>query len=122
MRGDKQQRIVRRDALGVAVDHAQRVLVVAELALIEIVILFGLDFVFILAPERDHRVERLDLGVVLIFGLIVVGRILGLRLLAALVHFHADWVADVVAVLLDKGFQAVLVQEIVVILVVGVVL
>ena len=120
--GDEQQRVVGQRALGVDGERGGRVGEVVEGLLIELVVLFLLYVRLAALPDRHHGVDGLDLGVLLVLGLIVVAGVLGLGLLAGLRNLHAHGVAHIVAVALDEVLQAVLAEELVEVLLVGVVL
>ena len=120
--GDEQQRVVAERALGVDAERARRVGEVVEVGLVELVVLLVGDLGLAALPDGDHRVDGLDLGVILVLGFVVVAGVLGLGQLARLRHFHLHGVAHVVAVALDEVPQAELAEERVVVVVVGVVL
>ncbi len=120
--GDEQQRVVGQRALGVDGERGGRVGEVVEGLLVELVVLFLLYVGLAALPDRHHGVDGLDLGVLLVLGLVVVAGVLGLGLLARLRNLHAHGVAHVVAVALDEVLQAVLAEELVEVLLVGVVL
>ena len=120
--GDEQQRIIGQRSLGVDGERSSRVGEVVEGLLVELVVLFLLYVGLAALPDRHHGVDGLDLGVLFVLGLIVVASILGLGLLAGLRNLHAHGVAHVVAVALDEVLQAVLAEELVEVLLVGVVL
>ena len=105
---DKQQRLVCDRTFDVRVDDGQRIFKVEELFLIEIVVFLVGDVLFIPVPDRNHGVERLNLGIRLIFGLVALFRAL---LHAALFDRHADGVADIIGILTDKGLQLPGLQE-----------
>ena len=118
--GHEQQGIVVGSTLGAAHDDPGGVGVIAELILVEAVVLLVGHFALLLLPDGDHAVQGLQLGVGLPLGLIVLGLGVRLRLLTALFALHLDGVAHIVAVLLHDGHDAVFVQEVVVFLSVGI--
>ena len=120
VRGDKEQGVVVGGALGAADDDPGGVGVIAEVVLVELVVLLVGDFALLLLPDGHHAVQSFQLGVFLPLGLVVLGLGVGLGLLTALGALHLDGVADVVAVLLDDGGHAVLRDVVVVVLGVGV--
>ena len=120
--GDKQQRRIGGRTLGAAGDDAQRVGVVHELGLVELVVILVLDLALGALPDRHHAVEGLELGVALVLGLVVVAGVLRFGLLAGLFAVHRDGEMDVVAVFLDKAGQRVLVEVVAVTLGVGILL
>ena len=120
--GDEQQRVVGQRALSVDGERGGRVGEVVEGLLVELVVLFLLYVGLAALPDRHHGVDGLDLSVLFVLGLVVVAGILGLGLLAGLRNLHAHRVAHVVAVALDEVLQAVLAEELVEVLLVGVVL
>ena len=113
--GHEQQGIVVGSAFGAAHDDPGRVGVITELILVEAVVLLIGHFALLLLPDGDHAVQGLQLGVGLPLGLIIFGLGVRLRLLTALFALHLDGVAHIVAVLLDDGHDAVLVEEVVVV-------
>ena len=115
MAGYEEQGVIVRSALGAAHDDAGGVGVVAELILVEVCILLVGDFALLLLPDRHHAVQSFQLGVGLPLRLVVVGLGVGFGLLTALFALHLDGVAHIVAVLLDDGHDAVLVEEVVVV-------
>ena len=108
--GHKQQGGVGCGALGAAGNHAQRVGIIHELALVELVVFFRLYIFLVALPDGHHAVQGFQLGVGFVLRLIVVTGVLRLRLLAALLAVHGNGVADVIAVLLDQAGDGVLVQ------------
>jgi len=116
-RGDEQQRLVCDRALDVRVNDGQRIFKVKEFLFIEIVVFLVGDVLFIPVPDRDHGVERLDLGIGLIFGLVAVFRAL---LHAALFNRHADGVADIIGIFAHERLQLPCLQETGILLVVRV--
>ena len=113
--GNIQQRGVGSSTLGAGVDMRERLVVVVELVLVELVVFLVGELGFGFLPDRGHAVE--GLGDYLLFVLV----------LAALfqlfvLNVHLDGVADIVAVLLYKLLYLVRREELVVILLVGVVL
>ena len=117
--GHKQQGRVGGGALGAAGNDPQRVRVVHELVLIELVVVLVLDLALRALPDGDHAVQGLQLGVGLVLGLIA--GVFRLRLLAGFLTIHRDGEADVIAVFLDKVGDGVIVQILAVILGVGIV-
>ena len=120
MAGHEEQGVVVRGALGAADDDPGGVGVVVELILIEAGVLLVGDFTLLLLPDGYHAVQGLQLGVSLPLGLVVLGLGVGFGLLTALLPLHLDGVADIVAVLLDDGHDAILVEEVVVVVGLGV--
>ena len=118
--GHEQQGIVVGSAFGAAHDDPGGVGVIAELILIEAVVLLIGHFALLLLPDGDHAVQGFQLGVGLPLGLIVLGFGVRFRLLTALFTLHLDGVAHIVAVLLYDSHNAVFVQEVVVFLSVGI--
>ena len=97
-------------------DNAGGVVVIIELFFIEIVVVLGLYFAFLLFPKRHHTVEGAYFSNVPIFG--------GLILLALFFRYgffgcklHTDRVANVIGILLYKRAYSVLVEELIVIIV-----
>ena len=109
--GDKEQRCVGGSALGPAGDDPQRVGIVHELGLVELRCSPRPDLALGALPDGHHAVQRLQLGVGLILGLVVVTGVLRLRLLAGFLAEHRDGKADVVAVLLGQGLPACIPQD-----------
>jgi hypothetical protein len=96
----EQQRVVVGGALRAAHDHAGRVGIIVEAALVELVVLLVLDLALLLFPDGHHAVQGLELGVALVLGLVVGGGVrFGLFLFAALLAVHLDGIAHIVAVL-----------------------
>ena len=114
---DIEQGLVRDRALDIRVDDGQRVFEVEELLLIEIVVFLVGDVLLVLVPDGNHGVERLDLGVGLVLGLLVLLRAL---FHAALFDLHADGVADVVGVFAHELLQLPGLEEAGIFFVVGV--
>ena len=88
--------------LGAGVDDGEGVLPVAELLLVESVVLLGLDLGLLPLPQGHHRVEGLPLLHRLPLRLVVLGGVLRLVLLAVVLHLHDNGVADIVGVFFDK--------------------
>ena len=114
--GYKQQCGIGCLTLGFGVYNAGGVVVIIELFFIEIVVILGLYFTFLLFPKRNHAVEGAYFSNVLVFG--------GLILLALLFRhglfgckLHTDRVANVIGILLYKRAYSVLVEELIVIIV-----
>ena len=101
---DIQQGLIGHGALDAEVQHAQRLLIVKEFFVIEVVVLLLRDILLGLLPDRDHGVERLLLADGLILRLLALLRFVH-ELLAG--DLHADRIADVVGILADKAAQAV---------------
>ena len=82
-------------------DIFERVGVVEELFLVEVVVILGFKLVLVLSPEGDHAVEGLilDNGLVSVVGIII---LLGVSLSLSLFHVHLDGEADIVGVFLYK--------------------
>ena len=120
--GDEQQGGVGGRALGAAGDDTQRVGVVHELVLVELVVVLVFDFTLRALPDGHHAVQCFQLGVGLVLGLVIVARILRLRLLAGFLTVHRDGEADVIAVLLDEVGDFVVFQILAVMVSVGVIL
>ena len=118
--GHEQQGVVVGSALGAAHDDPGGVGIVAELVLIEGVVFLIGHFALLLLPDGDHAVQGLQLGVGLPLGLVVLGLGVRFRLLAALFALHLDGIAHIVAVFLHDGHDAVLIQEVVVVVGLGV--
>ena len=121
--GDVKQRLISHRALDADVDDACRLLIVEELLPVEALIFLLGDVLFVLLPERNHRIKRLILNDRLVFRLLVVVLVLcliGLRLLhgALLLDLHLDRVTDIIGVFLHKAAQTVVGQIIAVALVV----
>ena len=95
-------------------DGASRIVKVVERGLVELVVVLLLNIGAALLPDRRHGVDGLELLVVLVFGRVIVRRVLGLGLLAALAHHHLNRVAHIVAVLLNQALETPLGQEAVV--------
>ena len=114
---DIEQGLIRDRALDIRVDDGQRVFEVEELLLIEIVVFLVGDVLLVLVPDGNHGVERLDLGVGLVLGLLVLLRAL---FHAALFDLHADGVADVVGVFAHELLQLPGLEEAGIFFVVGV--
>ena len=100
--GDIQHGLVGHSALGAGVDDGQGVLPVAELLLVEGVVLLGLYLGLLALPQGDLGVDGLPLLHRLPLGLIVVPGVGGLGLLAVVLHLHGNGIADIVGVFLDK--------------------
>ena len=118
--GDVQQGLVLDGPLGGDVDGQQGILPVAELGLVEVVVLLLGDLALGPLPDGDHGVDGLPLLHLLVLGLVVLPSVLGLGLGTAVLHLHADGVADVVGVLLDEVGQGIGGQVLVIVLLVGV--
>ena len=118
--GHEQQGVVVGSALGAAHDDPGGIGVIAELILIEAVVLLVGHFALLLLPDGDHAVQGLQLGVGLPLRLVVLRLGIRFRLLTALFALHLDGVAHIVAVLLHDSHDAVFVQEVVVFLSVGI--
>ena len=118
--GHEQQGVVVGSALGAAHDDPGGVGIIAELILVEAVVLLVGHFALLLLPDGDHAVQGLQLGVGLPLGLVILGLGVRFRLLTALFALHLDGVAHIIAVLLHDGYNAVFVQEVVVFLSVGI--
>ena len=118
--GDIQQGLVGHRTLGAGVDDGQGVLPVHELLFVEAVVLLVGDLGLGPLPQGDHGVDGLPLLHRLPLGLVVVPGVLGLGLLAVVLHLHDDGVADVVGVLLDELLELIGLQILVVVLLVGV--
>ena len=116
---DEQQRLVGHNALHRGHDGLDGLVHRHEFFLIELVVLLLCDVLLRALPDRHHGVQGLALGVVLILGLVAV---LGFFLDAALGHIHHDRIADIIGIALHQAGNAVLLQEFVVALVLGVVL
>ena len=112
--GDVQQGLVLHAALGGHMDGQQGVLPVAKLGLIELVVLLVLDLALGALPDGDHGVDGLPLLDRLVLRLVVLAGVLRLGLGLAVLHLHADGVADVVRIFLNEagelvGFQILVV-------------
>ena len=107
--GDEQQRIVGQRAFRVHGNGAGWVLEIVEVGLVEGGVFLVGYLGFAALPDGDHRVDGLNLAHRFEFGLVVVAGIFGLGQGLALLHFHVDGVAHVVAVLLDEGLELILV-------------
>ena len=118
--GYEQQGVVVRGALGAADDDTGRVGIIVELLFIEAGVLFVGHFALLLFPDGHHAVQGLQLGVALPLGLVILGLGVRFRLLALVLALHLDGVAHIVAVLLDDGNNAVFIQEIIVVVGLGV--
>ena len=118
--GHEQQRGVGGGALGAAGDDPQRIGVVVEVVLVEVVVVLLGHVLLVPLPDGHHAVDGLQLGVALVLRLVVLAGVLRLGLLAALLAVHGDGVADVVAVLFDQIHQRVLFQVLAVVVVFGV--
>ena len=103
-------------------EGARGVRPVVEGGLVELGILLVGDLGAALLPDGGHRVDGLELGVVLPLRLVVVAGVGGALLLAALGHEHLDGVAHVVAVAADELAELPLAEELVVVGLVGVLL
>ena len=95
-------------------DYPQGLIVVVELALIELVVLLLGDVLLVLLPDGHHGVQGDDFLVALVLGLVLGG----VLLLPGLLHLHADGVVDIVGILGDEIPDFVFLQ----VLVVGVLL
>ena len=122
MAGDEEQSVIGGSALGAAHDHPGGIGEVVELILVELVVFLVGYLALAALPQGDHAVQGLQLGVGLVLGLVILTGIGGALLGAGLLPLHADGVAHIVAVLLYDVHQVVLVQELVVVLVLGVLL
>ena len=88
---------------------AGRILEIVEVGLIEGGVLFVGHLRLAALPDGDHGVDGFNLAHRFEFGRVVVASIFGLGQGLALLHFHVDGVAHVVAVLLDEGLELILV-------------
>ena len=89
-------------------NRAQRIGEVVEVRLVEFGV-FLVGHVRALAlPDRHHGIHGLELRVLLVFRLVVVAGIFGLRQRARLRDLHADGIAHVIAVFLDEVLERVL--------------
>ena len=113
--GHEQQGIIICSALGAADDDAGGVGIIAKLFLIEVRVLLVGHFALLLFPDGHHAVQSFQLGVSLPFGLIILRLGIGFRLLALVLALHLDGIAHIVAVLLHDGHDAVLIEEVVVV-------
>ena len=88
---------------------AGRVLEIVKVGLVEGGVFLVGYLGFAALPDGDHRVDGLNLAHRFEFGRVVVASIFGLGQGFALLHFHVDGVAHIVAVLLDEGLELILV-------------
>ena len=119
---DEQQRLVGDSALHIGGDIAQRLLIITELALVELRGRLRGDLVFGPLPQGDHAVQGLDLGIGLPAALPVVAGVGGLFRLTGLFHSHLDGEAHIVGVFFHQALQGVLAEELVIVLALGVLL
>ena len=111
MRRDGQECRILDRAFGLRVEDLHRVLPFVELMLEELVVLFFLDIRLVLRPERLHGVQRARLDLFDLIGALDLLAFLVLRRLLES-EVHLDWVADVVAVLLDEALELIIVREV----------
>ena len=111
MRRDGQECRILDRAFGLRVEDLHRVLPLVELMLEELVVLFFLDIRLVLRPERLHGVQRARLDLFDLIGALDLLAFLVLRRLLES-EVHLDWVADVVAVLLDEALELIIVREV----------
>ena len=111
--GDEEQRVIAERALRLERERARGCAEVMEGGHVELVVVLLLDLGGALLPDGGHGVERLELLVRLVLGLIVIARILGLGLLTALRDHHADGVTHVVRVLAHELAKLPLGEELV---------
>ena len=97
-------------------EGASGTVVVVEGLLVEVGVLLVRHVGLLAAPDGGHRVDGLELGIVLPLGLVVVGLGVGRRLLAAVRDLHLDGIAHVVGVLGDELAELPLAQVLVVVL------
>ena len=111
--GDIQQCLVADASLGADMDPGQGLLVVVELLPVEGVVLLLGHILLGTLPQGDHGVQGVQNGVILVL-------VLGALLDPGFADLHADGVADVVGILADQGAELVLLQELGVVLLLGV--
>ena len=99
---DIEHGLVLHRALGGHVHHAQGILPVAVLLLIELVVLLRGDLALGPLPQGHHGVEGLPLLHCLPLGLVVLSGVGGLLLLTVVLHLHHDGIADIVGVFFDQ--------------------
>ena len=121
--GDEQHRPVGDVAFHVDPDDGHGILEVVELVLVELDAFGIVDLGFGFLPDGDHAVDDLVYlgGDVVLLGVALVVDLAGLLPLA-LFHGHVDGPADVVGVLLDETPEPLGLQELAVLLPVGILL
>ena len=107
---DEQQCVIGRCALGAAVDHPHRVLIIKEFVLIEIVVILIGDLGFALLPNRHHAVKRLVHRILFILGLVLRAALLD----AGCRHIHPNRVADIVGVFFHDARNPMRLEELVI--------
>ena len=84
-------------------NNQSRVGIIIKFLLVKIVVFFGFDFVLVLSPKRNLRVQDLVINFRDVLALFF-------RVGNFFAHFHNDWVADVVAVFFNKLLNFVLLK------------
>ena len=104
-RRDEQQRVKRGGALGLTLNDAGGVRIIAEFILVELGVLLVLDLFLVTLPDGHHAVERLVLGVRFVLRRLVMPLLILVRALdgAALFPQHLDGVADIIGVFFDDA-------------------
>src|SRR5574344_886358 len=120
MRRDIKKRIVENRSFDMKGNREERLLVIIEFALIEIVEHLRGDLFGVLLPKRDHRIEGLVLDHVIVFAFDRLAILIELRLGGG--HIHLDRITDVVAVFLDQVLDGVALEVLIIILIVRVLL
>ena len=92
-------------------DHPQGVVVIEKFVFIKLTVIFVRYLAFVFSPDGYHAVERIHFGIRLV--------LIGIFFFAVFGLFHFDRVADIVGILFDQTFDPVLVEEFVVVFLVG---
>ena len=114
--GDIQQSLEGDGTLGAGMNHPQGLIVVEELLPVEGFILLLGHILLCPLPDGHHGVQGFHLGVGLILGLVLVAALLH----PGLLHLHADGVADIVGILPHQRADLVLLQIVGILVLLGV--
>ena len=111
--GDEQKRAVGGRALRFGLHHLRGRCIITEFLFIEIGVFLIRHFLFVALPQGHHAVQRLVLGVALVFRGLVIAVLVFIRAFdgARFLAQHADGPADIIGIFLHKARKAPVVQK-----------